>query len=97
MALGYAGFKGIRDYRGTKDIFGRTLKLSRTDVADSLATSAVLAMGEGREKQPLAVIENAPIDFTDKNPSRRELQMDPKKDIYRPLFERVGKIKLKKK
>ena len=97
MALGYAGFKGIRDYRGTKDIFGRTLKLSRTDVADSLATSAVLAMGEGKEKQPLAVIENAPIDFTDKNPSRRELQMDPKKDIYRPLFERVGKIKLKRK
>ena len=45
-AVGYAGFKGVRDYRGTPDIFGRTLKLSRTDVADSLATSAVFCMGE---------------------------------------------------
>src|SRR3989344_9547799 len=36
-AIGYAGFKGVRDYRGTPDIFGRKLKLSRTDVAASLA------------------------------------------------------------
>ncbi|MEJ0001981.1 MAG: coenzyme F420-0:L-glutamate ligase [bacterium] len=56
VALGYAGFKGIRDYRGKKDIFGRVLKMSQTDVADSLATAAVLSMGEGREQQPLALI-----------------------------------------
>ncbi len=97
MALGYAGFKGLRDYRGTKDIFGRTLKLSRTDVADSLATATVLVTGEGKEQQPLAVIEGAPVEFTDKNPSRRELYMNPRDDIYRPLFENIKKIKLKKK
>lgn len=66
MSIGYAGFKGIRDYRGTKDIFGRVLKMSRTDVADSLATSAVLSMGEGKERQPLAIITNAPIEFVNK-------------------------------
>jgi len=97
IALGYAGFKGIRDYRGTKDIFGRVIKLSQTDVADSLATAAILTMGEGSEQQPLAVIENAPVEFTDKNPSRRELHMDPKKDVYQPLFEKAKKIKLRKK
>src|SRR3989344_5139835 len=26
VALGYAGFRGLRDYRGKKDIFGRKLK-----------------------------------------------------------------------
>ena len=66
VALGYAGFRGIRDYIGTPDIFGRKFKFSRTDVADCLATGAVLVMGEGNEQQPLAIIENAPIEFCNK-------------------------------
>ncbi len=92
VSLGYAGFKGIRDYRGTNDIFGRVLKMSRTDVADSLATSAVLCMGEGKEQQPLAIITNAPIEFVEKV-SKKELFIDPKEDLYLPLFEKIKKIK----
>ncbi|MFA4975806.1 MAG: coenzyme F420-0:L-glutamate ligase [Candidatus Paceibacterota bacterium] len=95
VALGYAGFKGIRNYVGKKDIFGRTLKFSRTDVADSLATSAVLCMGEGREQKPLALINNAPVEFTDKI-NRKELYIDPREDLYQPLFEKIKKIKMKK-
>ncbi|MEK7106843.1 MAG: coenzyme F420-0:L-glutamate ligase, partial [Patescibacteria group bacterium] len=38
VALGYAGFKGVKDYRGDKDIFGRKLKVTQTNIADSLAT-----------------------------------------------------------
>jgi len=88
VALGYAGFKGVRDYRGTPDIFGRLLKLSRTDVADSLAAAAVLQMGEGAEQQPLALITDARVEFTERT-SRRELRIDPKEDLYRPLFEHL--------
>lgn len=95
VSLGYAGFKGIRDYRGIKDIFGRILKLSRTDVADSLATAAVLCMGEGRERQPLAVIKNAPVEFIEKV-NKKELFIDPKEDLYQPLFEKIKKVKFKK-
>lgn len=95
IALGYAGFRGIRDYRGTPDIFGRILKLSRTDVADSLATSAVLEMGEGKEQQPLVLITNAPILFVNKI-NKKELYIDPREDIYQPLFEKIKEIKLKK-
>lgn len=86
VALGYAGFKGVRDYRGTKDIFGRELKLSRTDVADGLATAAVLEMGEGAEQRPLCVIENAPVEFTD-TVDRTELHIDIEDDVYKPLFD----------
>jgi coenzyme F420-0:L-glutamate ligase len=89
VALGYAGFKGVRSYVGTKDIFGRILKMSRTDVADSLATAAVLSMGEGREQQPLALITNVPIEFTNKVDTQ-ELIIDQKKDIYFPLFSKVA-------
>ncbi len=90
VALGYAGFKGIRDYRGSKDIFGRVLKMSRTDVGDGLATAAVLCMGEGKEQQPLAVIIDAPVKFTEKI-NKKELLIDPKEDLYMPLFESILK------
>lgn len=101
VALGYSGFGGVRDYRGTSDIFGRKLKFTRTDIADSLATAAVALMGEGAEQQPLAVITGlsaqagAPVEFKDKI-NRNELVMDPRDDIYQPLFEKIRKIKWRK-
>ena len=95
VALGYAGFKGIRNYIGKKDIFGRKLEMSRTDVADSLATSAVLCMGEGKEQQPLALITDAPVEFMEKI-NKKELKIDIKDDLYLPLFKKIGKTKFKK-
>jgi len=96
VALGYAGFQGIRNYIGKKDIFGRVLKMSRTDVADSLATSVVLCMGEGKERCPLALIKKAPIVFIDKI-ERDELIIDPKNDIYTPLFSNLSGARKSKK
>lgn len=88
VTLGYAGFKGIRDYRGTKDIFNRVLKFSRTDVADSLATAAVLCMGEGKEQQPLALITDAPVEFIEKV-NKKELLINLKEDIFYPLLKNI--------
>jgi len=88
ISLGYAGFKGIKNYIGKPDLFGRPFEFSKTDIADSLATAAVLVMGEGTEKQPLCVISEAPIEFTDKI-SRTELKIDIREDIYKPLFEKI--------
>lgn len=88
ISLGYAGFKGIKNYIGKPDLFGRPFEFSKTDIADSLATAAVLVMGEGTEKQPLCVISDAPIEFTNKI-NRTELKIDIKEDIYKPLFEKI--------
>ena len=90
VALGYAGFKGVKSYIGKKDIFDRVLKMSQTDVADSLATSAVLCMGEGKEQQPLALITNAPIEFV-KKINKKELIINLKDDLYLPLFGSILK------
>lgn len=92
IALGYAGFKGLHDYRGRKDIFGRKLKFTQTDIADSLATAAVLTMGEGKEQRPLCIIEDAPVEFSEKV-NRRELIIPPKDDMYRPLFRTTRRKK----
>jgi dihydrofolate synthase / folylpolyglutamate synthase len=91
VALGYAGFRGIRDYRGRHDIFGRKFKFSRTNVADSLATAAVFLMGEGNEQQPLAIITSPPIEFR-KRSIHNELCIDPKDDMYQPLFSKLKKV-----
>lgn len=85
VALGYAGIKGLRDYRGEKDIFGRPFKFSRVDVADSLAAAAVLTMGEGRERRPLAIVTGAPVEYRERT-NKRELLVDIKNDMYGPLL-----------
>jgi len=85
VALGYAGFKGVKDYRGDTDIFGRKLRVTQTNVADSLATVATVVMGEGNERHPLAIIEDAPVEYCDKV-NRKELRISLKNDMYRSLF-----------
>lgn len=89
IALGYAGIKGLRDYRGKRDMFGRTLKYTQTDIADGLATAAVVVAGEGKEQQPIVVIEQAPVAFTEKV-NTKELRIDIENDLYRPFFGRFG-------
>jgi coenzyme F420-0:L-glutamate ligase len=86
IALGYAGFKGIKDYRGKKDIFGKKLAYTQTDIADSIATAAILTMGEGAEKRPLCIVEDAPVEFTNRL-SRNELLVALRDDMYQPLFK----------
>jgi F420-0:gamma-glutamyl ligase len=73
--LAYCGFQPIKDYRGTADLFGRPFRLERSNIAEGLAATAVLAMGEGSEQTPLCIIsENPLIKFEDKNPSKKDLE-----------------------
>lgn len=90
VAIGYSGFKGLKDYRKSLDIFGRPFHFSRVDVADSLATAAVLGMGEGNERRPLAIISGADLEFINKV-NRQELRIDITDDMYGPLFQYVQK------
>ena len=41
--------------------------------------------GEGKEQQPLALITDAPVEFV-KKINKKELIIDPKEDLYLPLF-----------
>ena len=88
-AVAYAGFRGVNDARGQHDLFGRKLKVTLVNVADALATSAALCMGEGNEQRPLAVIEEAPAQFVDEVPPN-EIKYPIEDDLYTPLFQAVG-------
>lgn len=85
-AVGYAGFKGVKDYRGKGDIFGRKLKMTLVDAADTLAACAGFMMGEGREKKPFAVIEDAPVRFVSKQ-KKGEITYPLRDDLYYPFFK----------
>lgn len=87
IALGYTGFKGLRDYTGEKDIFGREFKFSSVNIADSLAAAAVLTMGEGCEQQPLALLSETSITFTSQEPSADELLIPLGDDMYLPFLK----------
>lgn len=85
ICLSYAGFKALRSLVGQKDLFGRELRMTQMNLADGLAATAVMMMGEGSECQPLAVIENAPVAFADQS-DRADLQMPLEEDLYYPLL-----------
>lgn len=93
MSLGYAGIKGLHDYRGTPDIFKRPFTMSRANIADALAAAAVLVMGEGDERHPLAVVTGAPVSYTERV-DRHELLIPLVEDMWRPLF---GNLKIRPK
>lgn len=59
-AIGCAGIDVLEDQRGkARDLFGRTLQATVIAVADSLAAVAALAMGEGAEGTPAALVRGA--------------------------------------
>ncbi|MFA6514166.1 MAG: coenzyme F420-0:L-glutamate ligase [Patescibacteria group bacterium] len=88
VATGYAGFKGLKKYYGKRDIFKRPFVYERVDVVDSLATAAVFCMGEGNEQKPLALIKEAPVEYTERI-NKNELKIDIKEDMYGPLFRQI--------
>ena len=94
-AVGYAGFKGVKDLRGQKDIFGKPLQTTLVNVADSLATTAALLMGEAAEQQPFCLFEHAPVLFTEKT-DRSEISYPPENDLYTPLLQAAKLIKKEK-
>ena len=55
FAIGVSGMKPIHDYRGTKDMYGRTLNVTEMAVADELACAAELVMNKA-DRVPAAVI-----------------------------------------
>ncbi len=89
VAIGFAGFKPLRDYRGQPDIFGRKLQATRANVPDALAAISVFLMGEGNEQTPLVVLRDVPgMSFTNK---QERFFLSPEFDLYKPLWESFEK------
>jgi F420-0:gamma-glutamyl ligase len=65
LALVVSGFHPLRSLIGTRDLFGRDLRMTQEAVADQLATAANMLMGNAGESVPAVIIRNHGIAFTD--------------------------------
>ncbi len=90
IALAHSGFEALHDYRSQQDVFGKTLHSSVANIAEGLAAAAVVAMGEGAESTPIALICDSPtVRFQKRNPTDEELtiyNMTMEEDVFAPLL-----------
>ncbi len=94
ISIANFGFNPLRDYRGKKDIFGRELAVSLTDIPDSLASAAVFEMGEGDEQTPIVLIKDMPyVKFSDKpyipKTPYSSFVIPEKEDLFYPFLSSV--------
>ena len=80
VAIGVAGLRPIRDYRGQRDHAGLVLQVTEIAVADELASAAELAMGK-LDRVPAAVIRGYPYERGEGRAT--ELVRDPALDMFR--------------
>lgn len=82
VAIGCAGFEPVEDERGKKDLFGNVLRVTLRAVADGLAATAVVVMGEGSESIPAVVLRGFKVTPTDRKLSKDDMTINPNEDIY---------------
>lgn len=80
VAIGTAGFVPLHDGRGTRDDSGKILHATRVSIADEVASSAQLVMGE-TGGTPVAVVSGLKLHASNKGSD--SLLRDPKRDLFR--------------
>lgn len=86
FAIGYAGIKPFKDYRGKKDLFGYELKFKVVAAADEVASAAELVMGQGDEGIPVAVVKGLGGLVDGPNPAPKKLTVSRKEDLFRGVL-----------
>ena len=94
VAIAHSGFHAVRSYVGEQDLFGRELQLETANIAGGLAAAAVLAMGEGSECTPIAIISDlSSLAFTGQDPTEQELRatyLSLEEDLFAPFWGGVS-------
>jgi len=89
--IAHSGFAAVNDYRGTKDLFDYTMKVSKANVAEGLGATAVMVMGEGAESTPIVTMHDTEfVQFQDRNPTQKELdevKLDLETDLYASILK----------
>jgi coenzyme F420-0:L-glutamate ligase/coenzyme F420-1:gamma-L-glutamate ligase len=81
IAIGVSGIKPIRPRIGEIDLFGYTLRVKRTAIADELASAAELVIGQSNEGIPVAIIRGYSYPRSEKAKAK-ELIRKREKDLF---------------
>ncbi|MDO5844431.1 MAG: coenzyme F420-0:L-glutamate ligase [Methanocorpusculum sp.] len=85
VAIGVSGILPVTDERGKKDLFGHELHVTRRAVADNLASSAELLMGESNEGVPAVLVRG--YDFIKSEDAKIEF-IAPEDDLFLGLLKK---------
>jgi coenzyme F420-0:L-glutamate ligase/coenzyme F420-1:gamma-L-glutamate ligase len=83
FAIGLAGIKPLKDYRGQEDLFHYKLKVKNVAIVDEIACAAELLMGQGKEKLPVVVIKNLHRAEPSEDASMKELSISKEEDLFK--------------
>jgi coenzyme F420-0:L-glutamate ligase/coenzyme F420-1:gamma-L-glutamate ligase len=79
-AIGVSGIDSILDYKGKKDSFGKTLRVTEIAIADELCSAAELVMGKTLNS-PVAIVRN--FKFQRNNGTVNSLMRPENEDFFR--------------
>ena len=83
FAIGVAGMKLFRNYRGKKDLFGYVMKVKNSAIADEIASASELLMGQGNEGIPVVIVKGLKTVKITENTSASELVMSKQEDLFK--------------
>ena len=81
VAIGISGLPGLVDFRGKADLFGYKMCVTQVGVADELAASASLLMGQAAEGMPVIHVRGFPYPL--REASINELLRSRETDLFR--------------
>ncbi len=81
VAIGVAGINPIKSYIGSRDMYGRKLRVSEIAIADEIASAAELVMGKS-EGVPVAIVRGYRFEKAAKS-SAKSLQRSRTRDLFR--------------
>jgi coenzyme F420-0:L-glutamate ligase len=87
MALGWSGISGVEDVRGRSDLFGKPLHVTRRNVADMLASTGTLIMGEADESTPAVLVRGlAARPPADGEQGPEDVLVPPGECLFTPVY-----------
>ncbi len=81
-AIGCAGLNPLIDLRGKPDRFGRSLRVTQVAVADEIAASASLVMGEADEGRPIVLVSGVAREYFSEVGAATQLLRPAEQDLF---------------
>lgn len=87
VALAWWGMEPLQDHRGRADLFGRAIKIERSNLVDGIAAGATVVAGEVDECIPIVVARNVQnVTYVEGN-TKEQLFSPYKDDTFRVIYE----------
>lgn len=79
------GFYPLIDFRGEKDLYGKTIEYTLMAYADEIASAAHLILKEGKERIPAVIVKGLDIELVEEE-TTNTLRIDKEKCLFNRIY-----------